>query len=131
MRANEIITETKKKDDIKWLVKLRDGKTKTIWARNRSEAEQKLGTSILIQKGYTIKKAPVTEDERFPDVKTYSPEEIAAKHKVPLEQIVTQLKKGIEIEYEHTKDKAVSTEIALDHLLELPDYYDRLEKMER
>jgi hypothetical protein len=70
------------------------------------------------------------EAEKFPDVKTASPEEIAKKHGVPVKQIQAQLKKGIEVEMEHTKDKKVSREIALDHLLELPDYYDRLKKAE-
>jgi len=53
----EILQETKKKSDVKWIAKLKDGKTKTIWASTRYDAEQKLGTSILIQGGYTIKKA--------------------------------------------------------------------------
>lgn len=41
-----------------------------------------------------------------------------------------QLEKGIEVEYEHTSNKAVARRIALDHLAELPDYYTRLKKME-
>jgi len=41
-----------------------------------------------------------------------------------------QLAKGIEIEMEHTKDPEVAKEIALDHLTEIPDYYNRLEEME-
>jgi hypothetical protein len=31
---------------------------------------------------------------------------------------------------EHTRDIDVATEIALDHLAEIPDYYTRLEEME-
>jgi len=57
MKIQEILQETKKKGDIKWIAKLKDGKTKTIWAQSRYDAKQKLGTSILIQGGYTIKKA--------------------------------------------------------------------------
>lgn len=41
-----------------------------------------------------------------------------------------QLRKGIEVEYEHTSDKETAKRIALDHLAELPDYYDRLHEME-
>ncbi len=41
-----------------------------------------------------------------------------------------QLEKGIKIELEHTKSKELAAHIALDHLAEFPDYYDRLEKME-
>jgi hypothetical protein len=71
------------------------------------------------------------EFESLPSVRTHSPEEIARKHGVPLEMIIDQLKKGIAVEKEHTSDRNVATEIALDHLAEFPDYYDRLEKAER
>lgn len=42
-----------------------------------------------------------------------------------------QLKKGIEIEFEHTKSKLVAKLIAKDHIKEIPDYYTRLGKMEK
>jgi hypothetical protein len=42
-----------------------------------------------------------------------------------------QLEMGIPIEHEHTKDKVLATDIALQHLDEIPDYYTRLIKMER
>lgn len=41
-----------------------------------------------------------------------------------------QLRMGIKIEQEHTDDLDVAAEIAKDHLAEIPDYYDRLAKME-
>ena len=37
---------------------------------------------------------------------------------------------GIPIEHEHTKDRILATDIALQHLDEIPDYYTRLKKME-
>jgi hypothetical protein len=37
-----------------------------------------------------------------------------------------QLKKGIEVEYEHTNDYDLAKEIAMDHLAEDPKYYDKL-----
>lgn len=37
---------------------------------------------------------------------------------------------GIPIEHEHTKDRVLATDIALQHLDEIPDYYTRLKKME-
>jgi len=37
---------------------------------------------------------------------------------------------GIPIEHEHTGDKVLATDIALQHLDEIPDYYTRLRKME-
>jgi hypothetical protein len=40
------------------------------------------------------------------------------------------IQKGTDVEMEHTSDKNIARKIALDHLAEFPDYYDRLEKME-
>ncbi len=60
----------------------------------------------------------------------YTPEAIAKKHNVPVEDILFQIAKGIKIEYEHTNDKEVAREISMDHLVEIPDYYDRLTDME-
>jgi len=41
-----------------------------------------------------------------------------------------QLAKGIKVEMEHTDDVDLAQEIAMDHLMEFDDYYDRLEVME-
>ena len=60
-----------------------------------------------------------------------SPEQLAKKHKVPVSQIKTQLKKGTKVEKEHTKDTELATTIASQHIDELPDYYDRLSKVEK
>ena len=68
--------------------------------------------------------------EDLKSVKTPTVEQIAAKHKVEVSAINSQLKKGIKVEMEHTTSKAEAREIALDHLSEFPDYYDRLEKVE-
>ncbi len=38
-----------------------------------------------------------------------------------------ELKKGLKVEKEHTKDKRIAKEIALDHLAEDPNYYSKLE----
>jgi len=58
-------------------------------------------------------------------------DQIAEKHGVSVEAIETQLEKGMKIELEHTSDLDEARDIALDHLVEFPDYYDRLEKMEK
>lgn len=57
--------------------------------------------------------------------------EILRKHKVSYRDLISQLSKGIKVELEHTSDIAMAREIALDHLNEFPDYYDRLEKAEK
>jgi hypothetical protein len=41
-----------------------------------------------------------------------------------------QLKKGIEVEKEHTDNEEMAKQIAKAHLAEIPDYYTRLNKME-
>jgi len=43
----------------------------------------------------------------------------------------TQLAKGKKVEREHTDDPYMAEEIAMDHLTEDPDYYKKLEKMEK
>lgn len=43
----------------------------------------------------------------------------------------SELRKGIKIEMEHTKDRKTAEIIARHHLAELPDYYTRLIRMER
>jgi hypothetical protein len=57
--------------------------------------------------------------------------DIADKFGVSVDKIKSQIQKGIKIESEHTSDKEKATEIAMDHISEFPDYYDRLEKMEK
>lgn len=65
------------------------------------------------------------------DVYTPSIQRIATKHNVKLSYIKSQLQKGIKVEMEHTTKVKIAEEIALDHLNEHPDYYKRLEKVEK
>ena len=64
----------------------------------------------------------------FADDKTIK--SIADKHNVSVEKIKNELEAGLKIEVEHTDNKKLAKEIALDHLYEIPDYYTRLDKME-
>ena len=41
------------------------------------------------------------------------------------------LEQGVKVEYEHTDSRRVAECIARAHLAECPDYYRRLEKMEK
>jgi hypothetical protein len=59
-----------------------------------------------------------------------SVEQIAKKHRLDVSFVQHQLEMGIPIEHEHTRDKDLATDIALQHLDEIPDYYTRLKKME-
>lgn len=56
---------------------------------------------------------------------------IAKKWDVPTGDIEKELADGIGVEREHTDDPKKAREIALDHLIELPDYYTRLDDMEK
>lgn len=60
-----------------------------------------------------------------------TPKDIADKFNKDIDFINKQLKKGIEVEMEHTDDKNKAKEIAMDHLTEKPDYYDDLEQIEK
>lgn len=42
-----------------------------------------------------------------------------------------QIKMGIKVETEHTNNPLIAEKIAKDHLSEIPDYYTRLDKMEK
>ena len=59
-----------------------------------------------------------------------TPEDIAKKHNVSIDVINDQIEKGIKVEMEHVDDEDLALEIVKDHLVEFPDYYDRLQKME-
>jgi len=77
-------------------------------------------------------RCPMSEekDPKGP-VKSYkSPEELAKKHGVSIEEIKKQLEIGIKVEFEHTTSKSSARITALQHLDEKPDYYTKLKKME-
>jgi hypothetical protein len=63
-------------------------------------------------------------------------DQIAEKHGVDIQELQMQLEKGMQHEQdEHTKGgteiaKEIAEIIALHHLEEMPDYYDRLDKIE-
>lgn len=66
--------------------------------------------------------------KKYLNAKTLTPKQIAKKHGVSIESINKALEIGIKTEHEHTKDSSIAKEIALDHLAERPDYYDKLKK---
>lgn len=65
------------------------------------------------------------------DADGWTPEKIAAKHKVSLEHINTQIRMGMEEELEHTEDLGLRIEIAMDHLVKNPNYYFDLKSVEK
>ena len=59
--------------------------------------------------------------------KTQNPE----RTKKMYDHLRSQLNKGIKVEMEHTEDKEIAKEIAMDHLYEDPNYYNKLSKIHR
>ncbi len=60
-----------------------------------------------------------------------TPKDISDKFKVDITKINKEIELGVNIELEHTDSKKLAKEITLDHLIEMPDYYTRLKKMEQ
>jgi len=88
--------------------------------------------ALLAGGGFQDKMYELPKGEKVPGGKSegMDVDQIASAHGVERSVIEEQLKKGIQVELEHTEDTEVAREIALDHLAEFSDYYDRLEKME-
>lgn len=57
-------------------------------------------------------------------------EDIARKHSQFVGTIQKALERGIKVEMEHSNDKKIAKEIAMDHLWEDGEYYEKLQKME-
>jgi hypothetical protein len=64
-------------------------------------------------------------------VKTPTTKALADKYGVQQGEVDAAIVKGTKVELEHTTDRNVAREIALDHIGEFLDYYDRLEKIEK
>lgn len=70
----------------------------------------------------------VDPDDKLKPVPTV--EQIAKKHDVSVEEVNAQIKKGTEIEKEHTEDKETAKQIAQAHVDEVLDYYEKLKSIE-
>lgn len=98
-----------------------------MWAEKQRELQEKKELEFSKTKQEEVD-TPVLEKDRYSD--GHTPESIATLHNVPVQDILDQIEKGIKVEREHTTDKDEARLIAMDHLVELPDYYTRLDKME-
>lgn len=118
----------------KWMPYSQDSNTyKTREEANDAYLDGLYSTEPIIE-GRTLKKEKIKGG--LSDNKTL--EDIAKKHDKKgyyhkdnmISSLKKQLNKGIKVEMEHTKDKTIAKEIAMDHLYEDPNYYDKLEKIE-
>ena len=57
--------------------------------------------------------------------------DLAKKYTTDPASIHHQINRGVKVEFEHTNDIELATEIAMDHLGERLDYYDLLDKLEK
>lgn len=73
---------------------------------------------------------PVLREDGVLDKPTPSIDDLAIKYKVPVQDVLIELKKGVEVELEHTTQLHVAREIAMDHLSEDLYYYVKLAKAE-
>lgn len=52
--------------------------------------------------------------------------DVSSKHKIDIKKLEKELELGIKDEMEHTNDKKIAKEIAIDHLWKVPNYYTKL-----
>lgn len=88
--------------------------------KDHKHLAQKLGVSVTRLKG-------LSDEEIKTILQHVGYHDFSPKHDFDPKE----LSLGIEVEKEHTKSALVAELIARDHLKELPDYYSRLEKMEK
>ncbi len=72
-------------------------------------------------------KVKVNEEDEL-NKKTLSVEDLAKKHNLSVSDVEDLIDTGTKVEMEHTKDKKIAREIAMDHLKEKPDYYKKLKQ---
>jgi hypothetical protein len=100
----------------------------------KKEDNTKVGcTKKSIKKYLSALYANVDESNQIKGGKAdkLSIKDIAKKFNISVDDIKKQLEKGVSVEKEHTPNEDKAKEIAKDHLSEIPDYYDRLDKMEK
>lgn len=67
----------------------------------------------------------------FLDKDVQTVDQLADKHQVSVDYIQKQLQAGISVEHEHSSSSKVARRIALAHIGERPDYYEKLKVVER
>ena len=96
--------------------------------RNKLRAEQLSLEEELLRRTFEESIGLIREGEKLskPTV-----EDLSMDYDVSKETVLKQLDLGIKIELEHTNDREIAREIALDHLSEKLDYYELLDKFEK
>jgi hypothetical protein len=109
----------------------RDGFPPTMNSHTKGKSTNVIHHKKVKEQRYSAKEWAIIEGGHALDKPTPGVKELADKHGVSVKYILKQLELGIEVEYEHTSDFDIAKEIALDHIAEFPDYYNRLKKIEK
>lgn len=138
MAINDFIKTIPEETDIesevfeKWSQKYKD----SIDCNNPKGFSQKAHCQGIKKKtNEVIEESERTINARLRDIaKKHTEKNKKGPEKYKVEDMILKLKnqlsKGIKVEMEHKMGKVEATRIALDHLEEFPDYYDRLKKIE-
>jgi hypothetical protein len=93
---------------------------------------KKLRTQLDTHKTGDEEYTPIKEDKIEGGLSAgMSLEDIANHHKVDIDDLMKEFQMGIKVEMEHTTDRKVAEEIAMDHLYEDPKYYSKLSTIEK
>jgi len=115
------------------VMKDRSSKINLPFALNWDGKKLKLVAKTVMRKPNfktTSKEFPVESVENSLDAITPTIDELIDKYEVSISILNRQIKKGIDVEMEHTSDPKVALEIALDHINEDLFYYEKLAKVE-
>jgi len=101
--------------------------TPNAFSAGSSKSKKKIKKTST-QAGYEIVGEDIENPDKMPGglAQGKSLEDIANKHKVDIDILLDEFRKGIKVEMEHTTDKEIAKGITLDHLFENPKYYTKL-----
>jgi nicotinic acid mononucleotide adenylyltransferase len=100
--------------------------------KQKMDQLKKLRTQLDTHKTGDEKYTPIKEDKIEGGLSTgMDLTDIANHHKVDIDELMKEFQMGIKVEMEHTTDRKVAEEIAMDHLYEDPKYYSKLSTIEK
>ena len=91
-----------------------------------------IAKTVMRKDDFKSSNQTLTIEDRIPGGKSEGMNiyDIANYHNCDIDELSNQLQIGIKVELEHTSDKKVAEEIAMDHLYEDPKYYTKLATIE-
>jgi hypothetical protein len=120
--AKELIDHAKKTSETNLLAAVKQSSDPKIREAAHKEIERRLNEEKPQEKKEEKLKGGKADKQSI--------ESLAKKHGVDVSVIKKQLSQGLVVELEHTTDVSQAMEIAMDHLVESPEYYTKLKKME-